>query len=153
MENLKAIRLTNPNYVGTLAPHIQQYIKRIKPIGITYETLYTYFVNCVQFGGEKVEFWVAYLDDKPVGFALFMVAGLPHFSKVHCDHFYTWAKDKQVTEAFIEEFAKFAVRFKANFLNGIVQDEATYRRFRKIAEKLGFSVLEDNKKIFIVRKT
>lgn len=149
---MEAVKLTNPNYIGTLAPYIQQYIKRIKPIGITYETLYTYFVNCVQFGDERIEFWVYYMDEKPVGFALWMVAGSPHFSKVHIDHFYTWAKDAKVTEAFLQKFIKFANKHRATYLNGIVQNEVIYRRFKRIAEKYGFKVLEDEKKIFVVRK-
>jgi hypothetical protein len=35
---METIRLTNPNYIGKLAPYIQQYIKRLNLVGVTYRS-------------------------------------------------------------------------------------------------------------------
>ena len=54
----KAVKISNPNWLGSLGPQINSFYEKVQTPTITYETLYTYFLRSVQYGGERAEFWV-----------------------------------------------------------------------------------------------
>jgi hypothetical protein len=39
---LKLQKITNPLYLGNIAPNILKFVEKVQPVGITYETLYSY---------------------------------------------------------------------------------------------------------------
>jgi hypothetical protein len=70
---MKATKITNPLWLGSIAPVIQKVTEKINIPTMTYETLYSFFVQTVQYGGDTVEFWVVQDGNETVAFALWSV--------------------------------------------------------------------------------
>ena len=137
---MPATKITNPLWLGVIAPNINDFVKKVTLEGITYESLYSYFAATIQFGGESAEFWVAMKDGKPVAFAHWYVMGLPHIGKTMCDYAYSWSKNKEDMTSLIKEWINFGLRKKAPIYSGIVVNESFYRVWRKHANKLNLSL-------------
>lgn len=154
---LKSVKITNPLYIGQIAQHVQAYHKRTKPVGVTYETLYSYFANIVQFGGNMSEFHVAFEADEnermtPYGFAMWAVMGPPNISKVHCGHLYSWGKSSAVARALVSEFFEFGKRHNALLYDATAINKNAYDLFKRICNRFGYEVLENERINFCVRK-
>lgn len=104
---MKAVKITNPNWLPAIAPRIAEYCKIIDVPGMTYEQLYTYFAQAIQFSGGATEFWVVFDNDEPVAFAHWMTRGIPFAGKAYFDHLYKWSKSKQPIKLLIEKFTEF----------------------------------------------
>ena len=83
--SINVVKITNPLWVGALSKVLLDFCSKIKVPSISYETLYAYFCNTVQFGGERAEFWVAFNGQEAMAFAHFYAKGLPHRGIVSCD--------------------------------------------------------------------
>jgi hypothetical protein len=143
MENeggLKLQKITNPLYLGNIAPNILKFIEKVQPVGITYETLYSYFASSIQFGGDRSEFWVAFDDDNPVAFAHWLVMPLPHVGKVCCDFIMSWNRMREPVEHLLDRFLEFGVENRSPLYEGYLANEAIFRVFRKAMHKKGVMV-------------
>ena len=134
---LKLQKITNPLYLGNIAPNILKFVEKVQPAGVTYETLYSYFANSIQFGGDRSEFWVAFDDDKPVAFAHWLVMGLPHVGKVCCDYMMSWNRRREPVEHLLDKFLEFGVNNRSPLYEGYLANESIFRVFRKAMHKKG----------------
>ena len=108
---MEAIKITNPNWLPAIAPRIAEYNKILAVPGMTYEALYAYFAQAIQYSGGATEFWVVFDEDEPVAFAHWMTRGLPFTGKAYFDHLYKWSKSKKPIGLLIEKFTDFYKRF------------------------------------------
>jgi hypothetical protein len=137
---LKILKITNPLYLGNITPNILKFVEKVKPIGITYETLYSYFANSIQFGGDKSEFWVAIDDDTPVAFAHWLVMSLPHVGKVCCDYMMSWNRKREPVENLLDKFIEFGRKNRSPLYEGYLANEAIFRVFRKAMNAKGIKI-------------
>jgi hypothetical protein len=139
-EEFKLAKITNPNWLGMLAPQIKIFCEKLNLSTITYETLYTYFLRTIQHGGENIEFWVVLKDEEPIAFAHWFVNGLPHRGAVSCDYIYSWNRMREPIEMLIEKFIKFGIENHAPIYTGTAINEAVFRVFRKAGAKRGLKL-------------
>ena len=139
---MKAIKINNPIYIGKLGEYIQKYVKRVSPVGITYESLFTYFARIAQFGGELSEFWVCFDDEEnPSGFATWCVLDIPHISTALFDHFYTWSKDKKTAVALMEQYVAFMKKHNCLFFKALPRNDAMIKYIQKISAKFDIEIV------------
>jgi len=150
--NIQVIKITNPVFLGRLGPQIKVFFDKLKIKGMTYESLYTYFANTIQFGGNAAEFWVVFENEDPVGFAHWFVRGLPHISKVYCDFIKKKKKNRDAHLTLLKEFVNFGKRHRAVWYEGDATSEAVFRLFRKRTKELGYEVAPSGYINFIGRK-
>ncbi len=149
---VKALKITNPLYLGQIGPLIDKFNKKIKLDGVTYESLYTYFAQNVQFGGDRAEFWIAYEDEQPVGFADWFVRGLPHVGKVCCDFLYSSNRKREPVELLVDEFEKFGLKHRAPLYEAYAINEELFRVHRLAATRKGYNVTRLKTVNFLGRK-
>jgi len=150
---MKAVKITNPIWLGEVAPKINDFIKHIvKMRGYTYETLYTYFANTVQFGGDRGEFWVVLRDSKPIAFANWYVKPLPWVGAVHIDTIYKWSGGKDVVMLLTDEFLKFSQRHKAPVLTAGSYNKAVIQLLERACKKRGYSCTDTKCTTMIMEK-
>lgn len=149
---LKLIKLTNPNYLGYLAPQIKAFTDRLQSPTITYETLYTYFTRTIQLGNQFAEFWMVSQGEEPVAFAHWFVCDLPHRGLVFCDYIYSWNRMRQPVQMLVDKFLEFGKEKHAPLYKGTALNEAVFRVFRKAASKRGYMLHKTDLVDFIGRK-
>jgi hypothetical protein len=159
--DIKLVKVKNPLFVGEIAAQIKDFNDRINISTITYETLYSYFCNTVQFGGDRAEFWIAYTEVvenelpkyQPLAFAHWYVKGLPHRGCVYCDFIYSWNRMREPVSQLIDEFIKFGIKNNSPYYEGEAINEAVFRVFRKSAFKKGLEIDRTSLINFLGRKT
>ncbi len=150
---MKALKANNPLYIGQIAKRVQEYFKKINMPGMTYETLYSYFTGIIQHGREAAEFWMVFDDNnQPLGFAVFTVMPIPYIGMVHFDHIYVWAKEMGASGLLVDEFIKFSEKHNAPLGDITARNKATLRLFKKMVEKKGFTVIENERVNFVARR-
>lgn len=157
---VKLVKVKNPLFVGEIAAQIRDFNDRIKIPTITYETLYSYFCNTVQFGGDRAEFWIAYIEVienglskyQPLAFAHWYVKGLPHRGCVYCDFIYSWNRMREPVSKLIDEFLAFGTKNNSPYYEGEAINEAVFRVFRKSAFKKGLELEKTTLTNFIGRR-
>jgi len=107
---------------------------------MTYETLYSYFVKTVQYGGDIAEFWVVRQGTEPLAFAHWFVPGLPHRGVAYCDFIYSWNRMREPVIMLFDEFAKFGNRNRCPIYRGTAINETVFRVFRKAASSRGYTL-------------
>ena len=150
--SLKAIKITNPLFLGQIGPHIQTLNKRMNIAGITYETLYAYFVNVVQNGQDMAEFWMAYEGDEPGAFACWMVKGSPFIGTVALDFAHSWMPNKALFSLLVDEYIKFGTKCRCPLYDGTTTSIKLFKHFQKIAEAKGLTFIETTLKTFKAKK-
>ena len=136
--DFEVLKVTNPLFLGSLGEGIQRLANIINIQTITYETLYTYFLNTIQNGGDFNEFWIAMNDNLIYAYAHWFVRGLPHRGVVCCDFIHACRNRKDATNSLAEEFFNFGVKHRCPIYEGQATNEKTYRVFRKLASLRGF---------------
>lgn len=106
---MKAIKITNPVWLGEIAPKINDYADKVKIYGIDYTSMYSYLRNVVQFGGVMSELWVVMDSGKPVAFANWSVRPLPYVATAGLDNIYKWVKNTEPVELLMKEYINFAL--------------------------------------------
>ena len=136
---MKVIKITNPLYIGQVAPLIQQFFKRIdgNPSikGVSYESLYTYFTNIVQFGGETAEFHVALKEDNPVAFGEWRILTAPHYGTVFCEYLYNSSNTNGPVLALCNEFIEYGKRHNAPYYSFTAVNQQIAKVLLKSAKK------------------
>jgi hypothetical protein len=146
------VKITNPLYLGQLGPRIAEFEKKLSVKGITYESLYTYFAHNIQFGGDLAEFWVVFEGDTPVGFANWLVRGLPHIATVYCDFITVWTKNPDAHKLLLGQYVKFGEQHRAVWYEGDAVNELVFRLFRKRSKEFNVELNPSGIVNFIGRK-
>jgi hypothetical protein len=133
-------KITNPNWMGILAPQIKTFCDKAGVPTITYETLYTYFLRTVQQGGEFAEFWVVFKNEEPIAFAHWFVSDLPHRGLVYCDYLHSWNRMREPAQMLLDEFINFGKKKHSPIYKGTAINQAVFRVFRKAAAKRGYQL-------------
>lgn len=152
MSEVRAQKVSNAFYLGQIGDKINEFYKKIKVRGITYESLFSYFQHTVQLGGDIKEFWVAWEDGKVVGFAHWLVHGWPHVATCYCDFIYNWSKNPDVALALIKEFEAFGKKRNCVYFEGDAINKTVFRRFKKIIEEKEYVAEESGHVNFICFK-
>ena len=136
---IKIIKITSPAWVGYLAEPIRQFVERISIPSIRYETLYTHFVNVVQYGGAANELWVAHYENdyKPIAFANWYVKGLPHVGAAEIGFIHSWQRAKIPVGLLIDQFLVFAYENRCTVYTGDIVNESVWKVFEKAATDRG----------------
>lgn len=135
----KAAKVTNPVWVGNLAPFIKKYLDLFRPDGITYESLYAYFCQLVQFGGNVSELWAVVDEDgSPMAFAQWQVKSLPYIGTVEINYIYNWSKKNEAVKLLMDEYEDFSLRCRASIGYGNAANPRLLEYWKKVAEKRGY---------------
>jgi len=140
----KAIKINNAAWLPQIAGHIEQFCKKAHVDGIQPGNLQTYFAQIAQgWYGRNSELWAVFDEnEKPVGFAAWMVMGLPHIAKVYCFALHVWTKDPHAAKLLMDGFVAFGVKHNAIWYSADVVSKSLIRLLRRAAGKLGFSIAE-----------
>jgi hypothetical protein len=149
---LSVIKITNPLWVGGISKIIQDFCEKLKVPSISYGTLYAYFCNAVQFGGDRAEFWVALNGKEPVAFAHWYAKGLPHAGMVSCDFIYSWNRSKEPISLLFDKYIEFGIKNNAPLYEGDAINETIFRVFRKVAYKKGYDLTKTELCNFVGRR-
>jgi hypothetical protein len=154
---MRVQKITNPLYVGEVAELIMKYYHRVKDgcgmyNGITYESLYTYITRVVQMGGDRAEFWVAYDEDKPVGWATWRMMDLPNVGTVFCDCLYNDTRNQKAIKGLYDEFINFGKRHRCPLYQYGAVNEKVAEYFKNVLDKLGVDAKDSGAKIYIGRE-
>lgn len=150
---MRGVKITNPNWMGYIAPEIKAFFERTNPIGITYESLYTYLVRAVQYGRDKDEFWVVFDDDKPMKvWGHWFVKGIPAIGKVYCDCIYNGEGNVEATRTLLREFVEFGKRNRCTIYEADAVNKKVFRVLCDHADFLGFDVHKSDTINFSMRK-
>ena len=103
-------------------------------------------------GGDKAEFWVAYDEDKPVGFSTWRVMDLPHIGKVFCDCLYNDVRNQKAIKGLYDEFINFGRKHRCPVYEFSAVNENVGEYFRKVLDKLGVDAKDSGAKNYIGRK-
>ena len=128
-------KVTSPEFVVKLVPHIEDYVKIVGGVGIYASAFTTYLMQTVAGGGDMAEFWIALEDDQPVGFVRFNVLALPYISDISVDVFYSWTEDSEVSTALVNAIVGFAKKHKAKRMHGYCYNEKLFNHFKKLLSK------------------
>lgn len=142
---IQTLKITNPLWIETLASYVKDYWERIKFPGLTYEALMAFLTGTVQYGSDLAEMWVAFKDNKPVGFCVWFVMGPPIFGVSHCDHIAVWDDDDRISKALIEKFIEFADKRRTPYIHGLLVNQKVADHFKLIGEQFGIDVQETGK--------
>ncbi len=152
----KALKITSPLFLGQMGPLIDKFNKIIKVQGITYESLYTYFAQNIQFGGDRVEFWIVYTGkeegENPIAFASWFVKGLPYTGMVCCDFLYSSNRMREPVELLHEEFEKFGLKHRAPLYEAYAISEELFRVHKLAATRKGYEITRLKTVNFVGRK-
>lgn len=139
-DEYKLIKISQPEWLGYLAPQIKTFAEKLDLSTITYETLYTYFLRTIQHGGDNIEFWVVFKEDQPIAFAHWYVNGLPQRGAVSCDYIHSWNRMREPIKLLLDKFIEFGKNHHAPIYTGTATNEAVFRVFRKAALKIGYKI-------------
>lgn len=128
-------KVTNPDFILQLVPHIEDYVKIVGGVGIYASTFTAYLMQTVAKGGDMAEVWVALKDEKPVGFVRFNVLPLPYISDISIDVFYSWTKNLRVSHKLVTAIVEFAKRHNAKRMHGYCYNERVFNHFKKLLSK------------------
>ena len=143
---MKLQKITNPQWLLTIAPKISEYAKYLKEQHISYEALASYIAMSVQAGRridgkpDTSEFWVVSTEGKPRAFAHWFVRPIPHIGKVYLDGIYSWAKTPKVIHLLLDEFLEFGKRHRCSLYEADAVNEKVYGIFEKYADEKGYEV-------------
>ena len=138
---MKAVKVNNPSWLPVIAPRIAEYAKIIASPGVTYETLYAYFAQSVQFGKDLSEFWVVFDEnDEAVAFASWMVLSVPYTGKAYFDHIYKWSKSKKPVRVLIEKFTEFCTRNRCTLAAAELANEKVFEIFSEHGKQAGWEL-------------
>ena len=150
--SINVVKITNPLWVGALSKVLLDFCSKIKVPSISYETLYAYFCNTVQFGGERAEFWVAFNGQEAMAFAHFYAKGLPHRGIVSCDFIHSWNRMSEPISLLFDKYIEFGIKNNAPLYEGDAINETIFRVFRKVAYKKGYDLTKTELCNFVGRR-
>ena len=138
---MQTLKITNPLYVGSLAPLIQNYVKRVPFPGVTYESFYAFLASIAQYGGINAELWVVLDADKqPLAFAVWSVLGSPHVGTTFMGHIYSKAKNKKITLELVQQWEKFGLEKNCPIFMFDAVNESVCKYFEGLAKEIGYDI-------------
>lgn len=134
-KELKAIRITNPHWLAQMAPFIISFVEKIGIPNLTYESMYTYLAQSIQYGGDQTEFWVIVEDETPVAFAHWVVKGLPFLGTAYGEYVHSWNRKRDPVLMLVEKFIEFGKRHRCVWYAGDTINPTVFRVMRKAFNK------------------
>ena len=136
---MKAVRITNPLWLGQIGPRVAEYVKKVEIAGVSYETLYNYLAQSIQLGGDNSEFWVVYDNEEAVAFGHFVVKGMPYHGMVSCDNLYKWTKKNHPVDILTEKFIEFGKSRRSPIYEVICPNEKVFEMVERMGGKRGYA--------------
>ena len=136
---MKLVKITNPLWLGQIAPRIKDFNDRTKEPGRTYESLYTSYANSIQFSTSS-EFTVVFDNGVPVAYAHWFLLGIPAIGSVMFESLHNWSKKREPVELLIKEFIEFGKRNKATVYKYMAYNEKVASIIEKYSADLGLVV-------------
>lgn len=146
---MKAVKITNPNWLPAIAPRISDYVKILSVPGMQYEQLYSYFAQAIQYGSGATEFWVVFDNDEPVAFAHWMTRALPFAGKAYFDHLYKWSKSKKPLYLLFDKFKEFYLRMRCSMADASPVNEQIAELLINYGTELGWTI-ETRNQLYLV---
>jgi hypothetical protein len=139
---VKVIKVVDPTWVGYLAEPIRQFVDKINIPTIRYETLYTYLVNVVQFGGNASELWVAHNEGNysPIAWAVWYIKGPPHVGAAEIGYIHSWNRARVPVGLLVDKFLEFAYNARCKVYTGEVVNEAVYKVVERLCKERGVAL-------------
>jgi len=131
------MEITNALWLAQIAPRISDFAKKLAVPGISYESLYAYYQQSIQYGKESTEFWVVFEGREPQAFGHFIALGLPHAGKIRIDALCNWTKESMPTVMIVEKAIEFAQAQNAPLIDAELINDRLFRIFRKYAARFG----------------
>lgn len=150
--DVSVVRITNPLWVGQIAKMVADATAKVENPTVTYETLYAYFCQTVQFGGERAEFWVAFSGKEPIAIAHWYVKGLPYRGVVTCDFIASWNRMADPIGKLADKFIEFGMKHNAPYYEGNATNEALFKVIKKAAGRKGYDLQRTPRIHFLGRK-
>ena len=150
---MKLLKITNPLWLGQIAPRIKDFFDRTKEPGLTYESRFTFLANSVQFGKEQSEFTVVFENNQPIAFAHWCVLGLPFIGTVLFESLHNWSKKREPINLLIKEFINFGKKHNATVYRYEACNEKVAGIIERYVTDLGSEVsTSDSVRLFISTK-
>lgn len=142
MAKLEAIEITNPRWLGYIAPHINGFYEKTKEQlpTVGYETLYAYFEQSIGNPGIPSEFWVVKKGGDVLAFAHWFKCGLPHTGVVFIDFVHSWNRMREPIQMLMDKYFEFGKRMRCTVYKGTAVSESVFRVFRKSASRRGYEL-------------
>ena len=139
---VKIIKVIDPRWVGYLAEPIRQFVEKVNVPTIRYETLYTYLVNTVQYGGTASELWIAHVENDytPIAWANWYIKGLPHVGAAEIGYIHSWNRAKIPVGLLVDQFLQFAFENRCSVYTGEVVNESVYKVVERLCRERGVTV-------------
>jgi hypothetical protein len=141
-QEITLLRITNPLWIETLGPQIKIYWEATKKPGMTFEALLSYFVGIVQYGGEVSDFWVAFKDNRPVGFSIWTIMGPPYFGVAHCDQLHVWEDDPRISRMLMDKFVEWAALKRCPYIHALLVNGKVSDHFKAMGDDMGLDVTD-----------
>lgn len=148
-DEIKVVKVSNAYWLGLIAPQIEKYVKSTALPNMPYEAFFTFVQQIAQTGMGEVA--VALDNNKPIGFAVWFMFGLPKIATAHFEAIYVWENNKEAAPALYKEFIKYAKARNAVYLEWFVRSKALVKLFTQEAEQNDIEVNEANR-IHIIAK-
>ena len=147
---LKAIKITDPTWIGAIGPEIQKFCERVNIEGLDYRALYSYFVESIgrgyiqkmTYGAEAEEFHVVFEEKKPIAFAHWYKRSIPFVGVVSCDYIYSWGFNKQAVKMLLDELVQFSLKHRSPIIQCDFINTRVFNHFKKLGNKLGYTIKE-----------
>jgi hypothetical protein len=111
---MKAIKVTNPEWLPEIGEQINDFCKKTALPGLHGPNLFAHIAyDIIQRGGDVAEFYVVFNEDQPIAFAEWMMMALPNVGKVYMPYLHTWKKERACFSMLLKEFIKFGERHRA----------------------------------------
>lgn len=149
---MKATQIKNPVWLGQIAPRIEKFVRKLGVESMTYETLYAYLSNSIQYGGGGSEFWVVFNNATPIAAMHFFVRGLPYRGVVCCDFVYSWTNHKGAFQLLADEYMEFGKKMRCPYYEGYAIDERVFRIVNKAFKDRGYDLNNTGMINFLGRK-
>ena len=150
---MKAHKITNPLWLGQIAPRIEAFIKKMDIACFSYPAFFTYLQGCIQYGGNHSEVWVVFDDaNEPVAIMHFFVKGLPYVGVVCCDFVYSWTPNKEPFQLLADEYIEFGKRSRCLFYEGCAINDRVYKIISKAFDDRGYDLKNTGIINFLGRK-
>jgi len=152
---MKTLKITNPLYVGEIAPLILKFYNRVNTgtgyQGITYESLYASFALIVQHGGDASELWVVLDGDEPVAFSTWRVLGLPHIGKTYCDFMFNSIRNRKAVVELCKQWIEFGKKHRSSLFAFDAINEKVAEHLVSVGKQLGVEFVNTGVTNFIGR--
>ncbi|RKZ04917.1 hypothetical protein DRQ25_16815 [Candidatus Fermentibacteria bacterium] len=146
---MKILRITEPRYLGVVAPLVNEYSKKA---GLQYESLWTFFCNVVQNGRRMACFTMVFDEGKAVAFAQYEIEQLPYIGTITLKHIYNSSDTAEPTKLLCAEIANFGLEHRCTQIVSHSPNRKVQNHFATIFKEQGYNLEPVKRFHWIVKK-